>query len=179
MKKLLIWIILINFNIFNAMADNAYDFTFKMADGSEKKLSEYQGKVLLFVNTASQCGFVGQYKILEEIYQKYKNDGLEIIAIPSKDFGNQEFDSMNDVIEFTAKNYNISFPITSLSKVSGNDAHPFYLWANLQAGFFGSPKWNFHKYLIDKNGNFVQWFSSATNPDSKKVIEAIEQELDK
>lgn len=179
MKKLFISFILFNLYIFQAMANNAHDFTFELADGSKKQLSDYKDKVLLIVNTASQCGFVGQYKDLEEIYQKYQDQGLEILAIPSKDFGNQEFDSMDDVIEFTAKNYNITFPVTKINKVKGVDAHPFYIWANSKSGFLGSPKWNFHKYIIDKNGNFSHWFSSATSPKSDKVISVIEEELKK
>jgi len=178
MKKILfIFIVFIGQNISISMAQNAYNYSFQKAAGGDFNLSDYKGKVLLIVNTASQCGFTGQYKDLQEIYDKYKDRGFEIIAVPSRDFGNQEFAQEDKVIEFTNKNYNISFPVTKISKVSGDVAHPFYLWANESSGFFGSPKWNFHKYLIDKNGNLAKWFSSATKPNSPKIIAEIELEL--
>jgi glutathione peroxidase len=111
------------------------------------------------------------------LHEKYKSRGLVIIGVPSNDFGNQEFSELQQVKDFVHKEFHVTFPLTQVSKVKGENAHPFYLWANNEAGFFASPKWNFHKYLIDKNGNFITWFSSATDPQSKEVIAAIEKNL--
>ncbi len=156
---------------------NAYQFSFNGIDGKKIDLLDYRGKLILVVNTASKCGFTPQYKGLQSLYEKYKSRGLIAIGVPSNDFGNQEFGELQQVKDFTEKEFHITFPLTQVSKVNGKNAHPFYLWANNEAGFFASPKWNFHKYLIDKNGNFITWFSSATDPQSKEVIEAIEKNL--
>jgi glutathione peroxidase len=156
---------------------NAYQFSFSGIDGKKIDLSQYRGKLILVVNTASKCGFTTQYKGLQALYQKYKSRGLVIIGVPSNDFGSQEFGELQQVKDFTNKEFHVTFPLTEIAKVKGDDAHPFYVWANNQAGFLASPKWNFHKYLIDKNGNFVTWFSSATDPQSKEVIQAIEKSL--
>jgi glutathione peroxidase len=158
-------------------AKNAYQFSFTAIDGKKINLSDFQGKLILVVNTASKCGFTPQYKGLENLYKKYKSRGLVIIGVPSNDFGGQEFGQAKQVQDFTQKEFHVTFPLTSISKVKGDDAHPFYLWANNEAGFLSSPKWNFHKYLIDKNGNFVAWFSSVTEPESKEIIQAIEKNL--
>ena len=115
--------------------------------------------------------------MLQRIYEKYQDKGLVVLAVPSADFANQEFATNKQVQDFTEKEFNITFDITSINKVTGDDAHPFYLWANNRFGFFGSPKWNFHKYLIDKNGNLDSWFSSATEPDSDKITNRIEELL--
>ena len=156
---------------------NAYQFSFTDLNDEIINLSDYQGKVILIVNTASKCGFTPQYKSLEDLYLKYKNRGLIILAVPSNDFANQEFNNNQQIKEFTAENYNISFPISCAEKVKGNNAHPFYLWAKQQVGFIGSPKWNFHKYLIDKEGDLAGWYASSTKPDAKKIIDKIEELL--
>lgn len=170
----------INFKVLANMSQiNAYQFSFKTATGEDLDLADYQGKVLLVVNTASKCGFTSQYQTLQELYDKYKEQGLVIIGVPSADFGNQEFASENEVKEFADKEFAISFPLTAINKVSGKEAHPFYLWANSEVGFFASPKWNFHKYLIDKNGNIAKWYASTSKPNSKKITEQIEIELAK
>ena len=161
----------------NVSARNAYQFSFNGIDGGKIDLSDYRGKLILVVNTASKCGFTPQYKGLQGLYEKYKSRGLIVIGVPSNDFGDQEFGELQQVKDFTHKEFHITFPLTQVSKVKGKNSHPFYLWANNEAGFFASPKWNFHKYLIDKNGNFIAWFSSATDPQSKEVIEAIEKNL--
>ncbi|MBU6139980.1 MAG: glutathione peroxidase [Proteobacteria bacterium] len=157
---------------------NAYQFSFSSVEGEVLNLSDYRGKVVLVVNTASKCGLTPQYKSLQQLYEKYRERGLVVIGVPSNDFGNQELSSEMKVKDFTQKEFKISFPLTSISKVSGEKAHPFYSWANNQAGFLGSPKWNFHKYLIDKNGNFVAWFSSSTDPMSEKITQKIEDLLE-
>lgn len=156
---------------------NAHQFSFIDVNGQEINLSNYQGNPILIVNTASKCGFTKQYQALQTLYEQYQNQGLKIIAVPSADFGNQEFSSQDKVKEFVDDNFKITFDLTEINKVSGANAHEFYLWANSKAGFLGSPKWNFHKYLIDKNGDFVDWFSSATSPISDKITNKIEQIL--
>jgi glutathione peroxidase len=158
---------------------NAHQFSFTSIDNQLINLSDFKGKVILIVNSASKCGFTSQYQDLQELYQKYKDKGLIIIAVPSADFSNQEFSNISQIKEFTDKEFKITFPLTTIQKVKGPNAHPFYLWANEKSGFMGSPQWNFHKYLIDKNGNFVTWFSSSTRPNSAKVVEKIEELLSK
>lgn len=161
----------------NMTISNVYQFSFKSIDGQSINLSELKDKVILVVNTASKCGFTPQYEGLQKLHEKYKDKGLVIIGVPSADFANQEFSQISQVKEFTKKEFHITFPLTTIEKVKGKEAHPFYLWANNHAGFIGSPKWNFHKYLIDKNGNFAAWFSSPTKPQSPKIINKIEELL--
>ncbi|MDA9818328.1 redoxin domain-containing protein, partial [Flavobacteriaceae bacterium] len=145
--------------------------------GQSINLSNFKDKVILVVNTASKCGFTPQYEGLQKLHEKYKDKGLVIIGVPSADFASQEFSQISQVKEFTDKEFHITFPLTEIEKVKGKEAHPFYLWANSKSGFIGSPKWNFHKYLIDKNGNFASWFSSPTKPNSPKIIDKIEELL--
>jgi len=158
---------------------NAHQFSFKTIQEETLELSELKGKVLLVVNTASKCGFTPQYRELESLYNTYKEKGLVVIGVPSPDFGGQEFEEETKVQDFTEKNFSISFPLTQINHVKGDKAHPFYKWSNNKAGFIGAPRWNFHKYLIDKNGTYVTWFGSTTSPLSAKVIKAIEKELKK
>ena len=161
----------------NMTIKNAHYFSFEGIDGKKIYLSNFKGKVILVVNTASKCGLTSQYKDLQELYEKYKNKDLVIIGVPSSDFANQEFNQLSQIKEFTDKEFHLTFPLTTITKVKGDDADPFYLWANDKAGFLGSPKWNFHKYLIDKNGNFSAWFSSSTSPKSKELTNKIEELL--
>lgn len=156
---------------------NAHSFTFKMMDGGELPLSDLKGKVVLVVNTASQCGFTPQYRDLQTLHETYKDKGLVVIGVPSADFGGQEFDTEQEVQDFTEEEFSITFPLTTISTVKGGDAHPFYAWANKKAGMIGKPKWNFHKYLIGKDGDFVAWFATTTSPTASKLTKAIEAEL--
>ncbi len=161
----------------NMTVRNAHQFSFSDIEGKKLNLSDFDGKAILVVNTASKCGFTPQYQDLEALYKKYKDRGLVVIGVPSADFGGQEFAQEAQVKEFTDEKFQISFPITSINQVKGENAHPFYNWANDKAGFIGSPKWNFHKYLIDKDGNFVSWYSSATKPTSSKITKKVEELL--
>ena len=158
---------------------NAYDFEFVSIDGVPMKLAKYKNKVLLVVNTASQCGFTGQYSELQALWNKYEDRGLIVIGVPSADFGNQEFNSNKKVKEFCSVNFNINFPMTHISKVVGDNAHPFFQWATDNVGVIGTPRWNFHKFLIDSKGRIADWFSSTTSPSSEKIIKAIEVQLSK
>ncbi|HEV2916793.1 MAG TPA: glutathione peroxidase [Candidatus Babeliales bacterium] len=156
----------------------AYTFSFTTIDGKPLHLSDYKGKVLLIVNTASFCKFTPQYKELEELYQRYKKDGLVVIAVPSNDFGKQEPGSSEEISCFIHEHYPVTFLVTEKEIVKGKNAHPFYIWAGKKAGFWGKPKWNFHKYIIDRNGHFSDWFSSNTLPLSPMFINAIEKALE-
>ena len=159
--------------------ESALKFSFKALTSKDPiNLSDFKGKAILVVNTASKCGFTVQYKGLEEFYQKYKEKGLVVIGVPSNDFGSQEPGSHEEIAKFCEFNYGVSFPITAKYGVKGEDAHPFYKWAKNQLGFGTAPKWNFHKYLIDRNGNLVDYFHSATEPNSSRIIKAVEKALD-
>lgn len=158
---------------------NAYDFSFHTLVGHKPlPLSTYRGKVLLIVNTASKCGFTSQYAGLEKLYEKYKDRGLIILGVPSNDFGGQEPGSEQEIASFCQINYGVSFPMASKEVVSGKNAHPFYLWARQQLGFGTAPKWNFHKYLINRQGQLINYFYTPTTPDSARFIKALEKALD-
>lgn len=158
--------------------NNAYAYAFKTLRGGEPMpLAQFRGKVLLIVNTASNCGFTKQYAGLEKLYMTYKDRGLVIIGVPSNDFGKQEPGSETEIAEFCQLNYGVSFPMTAKEIVSGEKAHPFYLWAKKELGFGTAPKWNFHKYLINKEGKLIDYFNSTTNPDAKRIEKAIEMLL--
>lgn len=161
-------------------AGSAYDYSFtSLMGGEEIPLAQFKGKVVLAVNTASHCGFTKQYEGLQALYDKYKDKGLVVVGVPSNDFGKQEPGSAEEIASFCKINYGVTFPITSKEKVVGDDAHPFYKWAHKSLGFGTAPKWNFHKYVIDKNGKVVEYFLSTTAPDSKTLTDAIETYLSK
>lgn len=161
-----------------AQIGSVYDYSFKTLIGEQElPLSQFKGKVLLIVNTASKCGFTKQYEGLQKLYDKYKDKGLVIIGVPSNDFGSQEPGNSEEIANFCKLNYGVDFVMTSKQVVSGDNAHPFYKWAADTLGFGTAPKWNFHKYLVDKNGVLVDHFESITAPDSQKVISAIENLL--
>ena len=186
MRKLLTSLLLIKllflFSAFNdlkaeKLIKTAYDFSFNSIEGDSFNLSAYRNKVMLVVNTASFCAFTPQYMELQKIWDEYKGKGLVVIGVPSRDFGKQEYDDDKNIKKFCAVNFDINFPMTTLSKVSGHDAHPFYRWANNQVGFAGKPRWNFHKFLVAPDGKIVDWFSSVTEPSSEKMKKAIEIQL--
>lgn len=161
-------------------SQNVYNFSFLTLMGEEPMpLSNYSGKVLLIVNTASKCGFTGQYEGLEKLYATYKDKGLVVIGVPSNDFGAQEPGSSKEIANFCKLNYGVSFPMTSKEVVSGSNAHPFYKYARETLGFGTAPKWNFHKYLVNRKGSLVDYFNSTTSPDSTRLVNAIESELAK
>jgi glutathione peroxidase len=156
---------------------SAWDFSFVGIDGEALKLSEFEGKAVLVVNTASQCGFTPQYKGLEALFQKYRDRGLVVLGVPSNDFGGQEPGSSSEILEFCETNFAVDFPLTEKVKVTGDDAHPFFRWAAKEMGPLAKPRWNFHKYLIAPDGRLVDWFSTVTSPDSASVSRAIEANL--
>ncbi len=155
-----------------------FDFSIELVDGKSIKLNQYKNKkAILLVNTASYCGFTKQYNDMQNIWNKYENKGLLLIAVPSNSF-NQEKKTNEDVKEFCEVNFNITFPITSIYDVKGDNAHEIFKWARDNHGKSAIPKWNFHKILINKDGKIEETFSSFTNPSSKKIIKKIEDLLD-
>lgn len=146
-------------------------------NGKEKiNLAEaYRGKVMLIVNTASKCAFTGQYEGLEALYRKYKDSGLVVIGFPSNDFGGQEPGSEQQVQEFCRMTYGVQFPMFEKYNVRKKNAGPIYKVLGEAAGAY--PKWNFHKYLVDRKGNLVASFGSFVKPESKKLVNKIESIL--
>ncbi len=161
-----------------AAADRtAHDFTFTAIDGSQMPLSQFKGRAVLVVNTASECGYTPQYEDLEKLWTTYKEKGLVVVGVPSNDFGGQEPGTAEEIVQFCKLNYGVSFPLADKTVVKGPNAHPFYVWAGEQAGMLGRPKWNFHKYLIGRDGRFVDWFSTQTKPTGSKITAAVEKAL--
>jgi glutathione peroxidase len=152
----------------------ALDFEKRRLAGDEtvRLCDAYQGKVILVVNTASKCGFTGQYEGLEALYRTYGDRGLVVLGFPSNDFGNQEPGSEEQIQEFCRLTYSVEFPMFEKTHVKKGLADPFFEYLAQQTGAY--PKWNFYKYLIDRNGKVVDYFASVTSPQSKKVISAIE-----
>jgi len=160
--------------------DSFKNIVVKDMNGKEVKLSDFEGKVLLIVNVASKCGYTPQYKELEAIYEKYKGQGLEILAFPCNDFGGQEPGTNEEIKQFCSLNYNVSFKLFDKIKVLGDEKSPLYSFLiNNPAVEKGDVKWNFEKFLIDKRGNPVARFRSKVKPDSEDMIKAIEAQLAK
>tara|TARA_B100001996_G_C18560625_1_gene554435 strand:- start:379 stop:888 length:510 start_codon:yes stop_codon:yes gene_type:complete len=153
-----------------------FDFKIESISGEVIDFNDYKGKVVLIVNTASYCGFTKQYTELQELWDMFKNKGLIVLAIPSNSF-NQEKKSNEEVKMFCKVNFNINFPISSITDVKGNNAHDIFKWAKENYGNSTVPKWNFHKILINKDGKVEDTFTSFTNPMSKKLIKKIEKIL--
>ena len=165
-----------NVPIHNDVLQGAHQFTLPLDSGRELPLINLQDHVILFVNTAAKCGFASQYKNLEELYQKYKNHNFIIIGVSSDDF-HQEIKNDEERVCYLEDNFPTTFPLTQTLHVTGENAHPLYKWLNAQAGLLGKVKWNFHKFLVGKDGQFIDWFAPTTNPTNKKIIDAIEKAL--
>ena len=149
-------------------------FSFKSIDGGSLDLSDYRGKAILITNTASRCGFTNQYTDLEQLHKAYQDKGLVVIAVPSNDF-NQELSSNSKVKEFCNVSFGLTLPITEVTTIRGNKAHPFYNWLEREHGF--KPKWNFYKVLLDKNGSFRASFNSFTKPNSQSLLKVVDEVL--
>ena len=146
-----------------------------LQDGKSRSLCEYQGKVILVVNTASFCGFTSQYEGLEKLYARLKDNGLVVVGFPSNDFGEQEPGSDKEIAEFCRLTYGVEFPMMAKTTVKGSDANPFY--KKLAATTGSTPKWNFHKYLISHDASQVVAFNSFTKPDDKDLLNKIDEFL--
>ena len=161
------------------MAETAWDFRFDAIDGEPLPLSAYEGKALLVVNTASQCGYTPQYADLVTVWRQYRDRGLVVLGVPSNDFGGQEPGSAAQIKEFCEVNFDVDFPLTAKAVVVGDAAHPLYRWLAGELGAGATPKWNFHKYVIGADGKPVAAFPSAVKPTDAKLTAAIEQALPK
>jgi len=150
-----------------------FDFTFQALEGGELPLGQFRGRVLLVVNTASFCGFTAQYAALQRLHDRYQAEGLTVLGVPSNDF-HQESTDASRVREFCETRFGITFPMADLSRVRGPAAHPFFAWAGAQAG---PQRWNFHKYLMARDGRRVAGFSTHVEPDAPTVMRAIEAAL--
>ena len=153
-----------------------YDFQIESINGEIINFKEYENKVILIVNTASYCGFTKQYDDLQSLWDQYKSKGLIVLGIPSNSF-NQEKKKNSEIKKFCEINFNINFPLTTLTEVKGNNAHEIFKWAKENHGKSAIPKWNFHKILINKMGIIEETYSSLTKPNSKKIISKIESLL--
>ncbi len=152
-----------------------YDFTPISIDGKAVDLSQYKGKKILVINTASECGFTYQYEDLQKLYEKYK-DKLVVIGFPANNFGHQEPGSNAEIKNFCSGKYNVTFPMMSKVSVKGDDIDPLFKWLTEQTNpdFTGDIKWNFEKFLIDENGKLVHRFRSRSKPFSEEIVNAIE-----
>jgi glutathione peroxidase len=158
---------------------SAYDFSFETIDGKALPLKEFAGKAVLVVNTASKCGLTPQYAGLETLYKTYRDQGLVVLGVPANDFGKQEPGTNEEILDFCTTKFAVDFPLTAKETVIGPDAHPFYRWAASELGEDAAPKWNFHKYLIGKDGSLAGVFGSKTAPDDAAMVSAIKDELAK
>ena len=160
-------------------ASNIYDFTLPSIDGKPMPLADFKGKVILLVNVASRCGFTPQYTALESLYEKYKDQGFVIVGFPANNFGKQEPGTNEEIKTFCSRKYNVTFPLYSKVSVKGDDQTPLYQYLTKQTdpSIAGEIKWNFTKFLVDRNGQVVQRFESKVTPDSKEIINAIDKQL--
>ena len=161
-------------------ASSVLEFTLSSIDGQPAPLSAYKGKVVMVVNVASKCGFTPQYKALEAVYEKYKDQGFVILGFPANNFMGQEPGSNEEIKTFCSRNYNVTFPMYSKLSVKGDDKAPLYQFLTDKAtnpNFGGEIRWNFTKFLVDRKGNVIARFEPPVTPDSDKVTEAIEQAL--
>jgi len=160
-------------------ASGIYTFTLNSIDGKPAPLADYKGKVVLVVNVASQCGYTPQYSALEATYKKYKDQGFVILGFPANNFGAQEPGTNEEIKTFCTRKFNVTFPMYAKISVKGADQAPLYtyLTKDTGSGLTGEIKWNFTKFLVDRNGNVVQRFEPAVTPDSPEVIAAIQKQL--
>ena len=181
MKKRTIFILIVFMFFFKNSATanyekKFYDFSIESITGEIINFNDYKNKVVLIVNTASYCGFTKQYDELQELWNLYKSRGLIVLGVPSNSF-NQEKNNNSDIKEFCEVNFNINFPLTTITNVKGENAHELFKWAKENHGKSAIPKWNFHKILINKDGEVEDTFASFTKPMSKKIINKIENIL--
>jgi glutathione peroxidase len=156
------------------------EFHMKDIDGKDVDLAKYHGKVFLIVNTASQCGNTPQYKDLEAIYEKYKDQGFEVLAFPANEFGSQEPGDNSQIKQFCSTRYKVTFPLFSKIVVDGENKHPLYQFLTSESTnpkFAGKIRWNFAKFLVNRKGEVIQRFDPGENPSSEKVTGAVEKAL--
>ena len=165
-------------NLAVAPAADLDTIPFKTIAGKEMTLADYKGKVVLIVNTASKCGLTPQYEALESLFDKYKEQGFVVLAFPCNDFGKQEPGTHEEIAEFCKTKFDVSFPLMAKVHVKGKDQHPLYAKLTAKDGVFpGNVKWNFAKFLVNKEGKATARFSPRQKPDDKEVVEAIEKAI--
>lgn len=159
--------------------DSVHDFELNNIDGEKINLSTYEGKVLLIVNTASECGYTPQYEGLQAIYEEYKDEGLVVLGFPANNFGGQEPGTNEEIKQFCRVNFSVTFPMFSKISVKGEDINPMfsYLIQQENPDFTGKIKWNFEKFLVNRDGQLIRRFRSAVTPESDEINSAIKQAL--
>ena len=158
-------------------ADDAYQFEFRSLDGNTLPLSAWRGHPVLVVNTASYCGYTPQYRDLEALWQRYRDRGLIVLGVPSNDFGQQEPGSAAEIRQFCETNYQVDFPLAEKCRVVGAAAHPFYRWVAAALGEAGTPRWNFHKYLVGPDGELAGAWPAQVRPGDAAITDEIERAL--
>jgi glutathione peroxidase len=158
---------------------SAFDFGFTAIEGEPLPLAKFKGNVLLVVNTASFCGYTPQYQGLQELWSRKEAEGLVIIGVPSNDFGGQEPKAEAEIKTFCQGAFGVTFPLTTKEVVSGEQAHPFYRWAATELGGASQPRWNFHKYLVGRDGQLIASFGASVEPLSDTLRAAIDAALAK
>jgi len=156
---------------------SAHDFNFTTIDNKPLDMKGFAGKAVLVVNVASYCGFTPQYTDLEKLHETYGPKGLVVLGVPSNDFGAQEPKTEPEIAKFCETSFGVTFPMTAKQKVIGSDAHALYQWIAAEAGEGATPKWNFHKYLIGKNGELLETFGSRISPAAPELKKSIESAL--
>lgn len=154
----------------------AYGFSFPALKGGDIRLADYAGKPVLVVNTASLCGFTPQYAGLQQLWTQFRERGLTVIGVPSNDFGAQEPGGATDIAQTAEHTYHVTFPIAVKTSVKGPNAHPFYKWAATERPA-DLPSWNFHKYLVGRDGYIADVFSSRVEPTDTRVVTAVARTL--
>lgn len=162
-----------------AKAETAHHFTFKSIEGGTLPLKAWVGKPILVVNTASRCGFTPQYEGLQALWERYRDQGLVVLGVPSNDFGGQEPGTATEIKDFCETTFSVDFPLTEKTVVKGEGIHPFYAWARDSRTDLPTPSWNFHKYLIAPDGSLAGAFATATDPLSPQVTKAVEDALNR
>jgi len=154
----------------------AYVFSFTAIDGGDIRLADYTGKPILIVNTASQCGYTPQFTGLQQLYARYLEQGLIVVGVPSNDFGGQEPGTPVEIMQTAHDEYGVRFPLAAKTEVRGTNPHPFYKWAATERPL-ETPRWNFHKYLIGRDGRIAAVFPTAIEPMDARLIQAVAKEL--
>ena len=175
MLRVLILAVALVFTTGAQAANTAHDFSFTSIEGEPLPMAGFEGRPVLLVNTASFCGFTYQYEALQALWERYRDEGLVVLGVPSQDFGQQEYGSEGEIKEFCELTYGIEFPMTSLETVKGDGAHPLYRWIAAELGpRQGTPRWNFHKFLLSPSGEVVGAWSSRVEPGAPEITAEIE-----